>query len=125
MTDNNKIILRTEQEYITKDIQQLAKHMWDHKTNKPKPSMDFEKPVVIRNEVNDTGCDLSRNFKVSSLLSQGHETDIPMVYGCWEDEDKNECVHLLCNASKGKAEQFDSHWDVQNLLNAITKNGNK
>ena len=124
-TKKDKIILRTEQEYITEDIRQITRLMWDEKQHKTKPSMDFQEPVTIRNVVNDSGCDLSRNFIVSSLLSNSREADIPMVYGHWEGEDNNECVHLLCNATKAHAERFDSHWDVENLLNAITKNGNK
>jgi len=120
--DNNKIILRVEQEYITDPIRTISIHMWDSSRHASRPAVTFEKPVVIRNTVDDQGSDFSRNFHVTKVIEVHDVADTPMVAGHWEGEEKESFVHLLCINVKGVGRRrYNSHWEVDSLVEALTK----
>jgi len=120
--DNNKIILRVEQEYITDPIRAISILMWDSSRHASRPAVTFEKPVVIRNTVDDQGSDFSRNFHVTKVIEVHDVADTPMVAGHWEGEEEESFVHLLCINVKGVAgRRYDSRWEVDNLVETLIK----
>lgn len=124
--DNNKIILRVEREYITDPIRAISILMWDSSRHASRPAVTFEKPVVIRNTVDDQGSDFSRNFHVTKVIEVHDVADTPMVAGHWEGEEKESFVHLLCINVEGVARRrYDSRWEVDNLVETLIKETEK
>ncbi len=110
-------VISIDKEYVTDDIRRIGEHMWNGTDGAPKDPVRFDNPVAITLVTDGRGYLDIRDFFVSAVLA-GRD-DIPMVEGSFDNNEKQECLPLICHDTQYGHYYEDRYWNVEALVKAM------